>query len=49
MQSCYYFKSVKKKNDTTNIQLERTIDNFWLTQLEKKHLLRKTFNNDNLF
>ena len=42
------FKS-EKKNDTTNIQLERTIDNFWLTQLEKKHSLRKTFNNEKLF
>ena len=42
------FKS-EKKNDTTKAQLERTIDNFWLSQLERKHILRKTYNNENLF
>ena len=42
------FKS-EKKNDTTKAQLERTIDNFWLSQLERKYILRKTYNNENLF
>ena len=30
-------------------QLERTIDNFWLSQLERKHTLRQTYNNEKLF
>ena len=42
------FKS-DKKNDTTKAQLERTIDNFWLSQLEKKYILRQTYNNEKLF
>ena len=42
------FKS-DKKNDTTKTQLERTIDNFWLSQLERKHTLRQTYNNEKLF
>ena len=42
------FKS-DKKNDTTKTQLERTIDNFWLSHLEKKYILRKTYHNENLF
>lgn len=42
------FKS-EKKNDTTKAQLERTIDNFWLSQLERKYILRQTYNNEKLF
>ena len=42
------FKS-DKKNDTTKTQLERTIDNFWLSQLERKYVLRQTYNNAKLF
>jgi len=45
----YNYSSQKKKNDTTKAQLERTIDNFWLSQLERKYILRQTYNNEKLF